>query len=66
MAAMYPTPALSHHNPHRRYHAVVILGTDTKALIATPQVATVQTEQHLFSAGTHAFTVEQTVPGIRI
>jgi len=71
VAATYSTPGVSHHNPpHRRYHASVVLGTDTRAdveaLIASPEVTAVVEDQHLFCTGVHAFTVERRVPGIRI
>jgi hypothetical protein len=68
VAATYSTPGVSHHNPpHRRYHASVVLGTDTRAdvdaLIASPEVAAVVADQHLSWAGIHAFTVIRRFPG---
>lgn len=70
-AKAHITPGVSHDNPpHRRYHGAVVFGTggrdEVGGLIASPDVKAAVAEQHLTCTAIHAFTVDRTVPVIRI
>jgi hypothetical protein len=56
--------------PHRRHHASVVFGTESRSRLddllgSTPMKAVLE-EQHLFLTGAHAHSVERTVAGIRV
>jgi hypothetical protein len=69
--APHPTPGISHDNPtYRRYHGAVIFGTKDRAavddLLGTHQFAALVADQHTACTAVHAFSVERSVPVIRI
>ena len=66
-----PTPGVAHDNPaDRRYHGAVTIGLDDRAaadtLLASPPVAATVAEQHTVLTAVHAFSVERSVPVVRI
>jgi hypothetical protein len=70
-AMAHTTFGVSHANPAlHRYHGAVVLGAEARAevddIIASPDVAHVVTDQHLTCTAVHAYTVDRTVPVIRI
>ena len=65
------TPGVSHENPTaRRYHGAVVFGTENRAavdnLLGSAQVAALVADQHTALTAVHAFTVERSVPVIRM
>jgi len=67
----HATLGVNHENPSdRRYHAAVIFGTKTRAdvegVTAAPEVASAIADQHLNCTAVHAYTVDRTVPVIRM
>jgi hypothetical protein len=70
-ARVQTTFAVSHQNPaHRRHHGAVVFGTDTRAdvddIIASPDVSAAVKDQHLTCTAVHAFSIDRTVPVIRM
>jgi hypothetical protein len=68
---MHITPGVAHDNPaDRRYHGTVIFGTEDRAaadaLLASPHVEGIVAEQHTVLTAIHAFSVERSVPVVRI
>jgi hypothetical protein len=66
----HSTFGVSHHNPpHRRYHGVVVFGTDSRGhvedLLSTRTVADAIAEQQQTCISAHAYTVMRTVPVVR-
>jgi hypothetical protein len=69
MLVPHPTPGVTHGNPpHRRYHAAVLFGGDSRAtaddVIASPSIQAVVKQQHQACTAVHAFAVDRTVPVI--
>ncbi|GAF42991.1 MULTISPECIES: hypothetical protein [Rhodococcus] len=69
--AAHATLGVSHDNPpHRRYHGAIIFGTATRTeledVLAAPEVAAAVKAQDLTCTAIHAFTVDRTVPVIRV
>jgi hypothetical protein len=67
----HATPGVSHDNPtHRRYHGAVVLGTESRAavkdLLGSAQVAALVSDQHTALTAVHAFSVERSVPAVRV
>ena len=67
----HATFGVSHDNPpQRRHHGAVVFGTSTRAdvenVIASPEVVSAVEGQHLTCTAVHAFTVDRTVPVIRM
>jgi hypothetical protein len=67
----HTTFGVSHKNPpHRRYHGAVVFGTAARAdvddVIASPDVTAAVKDQHLTCTAVHAFSVDRTVPVIRM
>jgi hypothetical protein len=65
------TPGVAHDNPaDRRYHGLANLGLDDRAavdaLLASPQVAAIVADQHTVLTAVHAFSVERSVPVVRM
>jgi hypothetical protein len=65
------TPGVAHDNPtERRYHGTVVFGTDHRAavddLLASRKIADLVAEQHTILTAVHAFSVERSVPVVRI
>jgi len=70
LGSLHATAGVSHDNPaHRRHHAAVIFGSDTRAdvdaLVGSAAVRAAIDVQHDYCLGMHAFTVERSVSGIR-
>jgi hypothetical protein len=70
-AVTHATFGVCHENPsHRRHHGAVVFGIGTRedvdGVIASPEVAAVVKDQHLTCTAIHAFTVDRTVPVIRM
>jgi hypothetical protein len=70
-AMAHTTFGVSHDNPAlHRYHGAVIFGagtrTDIEDIIASPDVEQAVTKQHLTCTAIHAYTVDRTVPVIRM
>jgi hypothetical protein len=68
---MHLTPGVAHDNPtDRRYHGLINLGLEDRAavdgLLASTQVTDVVAEQHTALTAVHAFSVERSVPVVRI
>ena len=68
---MHATPGVSHDNPtEHRYHGAVVFGTESRAavdeLLGSPQVQALVGHQHAALSAVHAFSVERTVPVVRI
>ncbi|MEU6260975.1 hypothetical protein [Streptomyces sp. NPDC047043] len=68
---VHPTPGVCHDNPaFRRYHASVVVGADSRAamddLIKSEQVAGIVADQRTVLAAVHAYSVERSVPVIRV
>ena len=68
---MHPTLGVCHDNPaFRRYHASVVIGTDSRAamdeLLKSEQVADIVADQHTVLTAVHAYTVERSVPVVRV
>jgi hypothetical protein len=62
----WPTPGVAHDNPpHRRYHALVVLGAPDRAsldeVIDAPSVIGTREAQHKHCLALHAYAVEETV-----
>ena len=68
---VHPTLGACHDNPtFRRYHGSVAIGADSRAavddLLKSEQVAGLVADQHMVLADVHAYTVERSVPVIRM
>ncbi|NUP15150.1 MAG: hypothetical protein HOZ81_03410 [Streptomyces sp.] len=68
---VHPTLGVCHDNPtFRRYHASVVIGADSRAamddLLKSEQVAGIVAEQRTVLTAVHAYTVERSVPVIRV
>ena len=70
-ARAHTTFAVSQDNPaHRRHHGAVVFGTGSRTevedIIAAPEVAAAINDQHLTCTAVHAYTVDHTVPVVRM
>ena len=68
---VHPTLGVCHDNPtFRRYHASVVVGADSRAamddLLKSEQVAGIVADQRTVLTAVHAYSVERSVPVIRI
>lgn len=68
---VHATPGVAHDNPpQHRYHGVVMFGAESRAavddLLGTTQVAALVDDQHTALTAVHAYSVERTVPVIRM
>jgi hypothetical protein len=68
---MHITPGVAHDNPtYRRYHGTVIFGSPDRAavadLLASREATGLVAEQHTVLTAIHAFSVERSVPVVRI
>lgn len=65
------SPGVAHDNPaDRQHHGALTLGVEDRAavdsLLASPEVAEIVAEQHTALTAVHAFSVERSVPVIRM
>lgn len=71
IAAMWSTPGVNHAGPaHRRHHAALVIGADSRQqlddILKSTEVAAVVDRQERHITAAHAYTVDRTVPGIRM
>lgn len=64
-------PGVNHAGPaHRRHHAALVIGADSRQqfddILKSTEVAAVIDRQERHITAAHAYTVDRTVPGIRM